>query len=463
MALDFLMLDHPPGAPAVIADDGRSWTYAELRNRCDQFCDALHARDKTFGFLLSRNTPECLAAYIGSLRGGHAVCLLDSELPAELLNSLVETYSPDWIFTERDRTFEGYGIEEIAEGRLFRRIGDSNGDRLHGDLALLLPTSGSTGSPKLVRLSLENLQANAASICEYLKIDSTERPITSLPMAYSYGLSVLNSHLLSGACILMSSASFLQSAFWDFLRENDATSLAGVPYHYETMMRMRLLDRSLPTLKTVTQAGGRLAPEHIAQVSALSRKYDRRFFVMYGQTEATARISYVPPERLDDKIGSIGIAIPRGQLSCDPDSGELLYAGPNVMLGYAESRPDLAKGDEMVGHLRTGDLARVDEEGYYYIVGRLKRFLKIFGKRFSLDEIEQLLRRHCEAPLACFGSDDRLRIAIEGPFDEQNAQDVIEGTLKLHRSAYRIVQIPVLPRLPNGKLNYQALSQGDQS
>jgi acyl-CoA synthetase (AMP-forming)/AMP-acid ligase II len=225
------------------------------------------------------------------------------------------------------------------------------------------------------------------------------------------------------------------------------------------MLRMHMLERDLPGLRTLTQAGGRLAPEHIAKVESITAQRGWRFFVMYGQTEATARIAYVPAERLREKIGSIGVAIPEGRLSIDPSTQEVMYSGPNVMLGYAESRADLARGDESNGQLRTGDLGQCDGDGYFYIVGRLKRFLKIFGKRFSLDEMEEMIRTRLGRPVACFGSDDRVCVAVDSIGGEQTTAQILQETLNLHPTAFRIVKVDSLPRLANGKLDYQSLTK----
>jgi len=180
---------------------------------------------------------------------------------------------------------------------------------------------------------------------------------------------------------------------------------------------------------------------------------------MYGQTEATARISYVPTGRLSEKAGSVGIAIPNGSLTTDEHTSELIYSGPNVMMGYAECREDLAKGDELHGTLRTGDIARIDTDGYAYITGRLKRFLKLFGKRFNLDDIENILSRHIASPAACFGSDDLLQIAIEGVDATDGVREMVCKLFDLPRNAVTVIAVTELPRTTNGKLNYQALNQ----
>ncbi len=329
---------------------------------------------------------------------------------------------------------------------------------IHPDLALLLTTSGSTGSPKLVRLTLRNLEANAESIAQYLELTPQERPITSLPMSYSYGLSVINSHLHVGATIVLTEDGVLQREFWEAVDQHQCTSFAGVPYTYQTLLQTGLLNKKGSSLRTLTQAGGRLEERYVQQMYELAVTRGWKFMVMYGQTEATARISYVPFERLGGKVGSVGVPIPNGMLSVDEETGELVYRGPNVMLGYAECRDDLAKGDELHGVLRTGDLARQDGDGYFYLTGRLKRFLKLFGKRFNLDDVEKILSRRLEAIVACYGRDDLLMVALEHCNDPEAFRGAVCETFDLPRTAVKVVVMKELPRTTNGKLDYQRLA-----
>jgi long-chain acyl-CoA synthetase len=324
-----------------------------------------------------------------------------------------------------------------------------------------LNTSGSTGSPKLVRLSRENLQANAQSIAAYLNLSPGERPITSLPMSYSYGLSVMNSHLLAGGCLVLTDHGILRREFWGAVDRHSCTSLAGVPYTYQMLLKTGLLNQQGASLRTLTQAGGALAPDDIRRMHRLARERGFRFFVMYGQTEATARISYVPFDALASHIGSIGMAIPGGSLEIDSVTGELVYRGPNVMLGYAQCREDLAKGDEIRGILRTGDLARTDEDGFFYITGRRQRFLKLFGKRFNLDEVEQIVYQKFRVPVACFGQDDLLRLAIEGRHSPAaEISEMLRQTFNLPAQSIRVETVDQLPRTAHGKTDYQGLTLG---
>jgi len=281
-------------------------------------------------------------------------------------------------------------------------------------------------------------------------------------MAYSYGLSVINSHLVLGASVVLTDDSVLQREFWSALDRYTCTSFAGVPYTYQMLLQTGLLKSKGATLRTLTQAGGRLEEAYIRQMHELALARGWKFFVMYGQTEATARISYVPFEQLGTKIGSVGVAIPNGALWVDDASEELVYQGPNVMQGYAECRTDLARGDELQGVLRTGDLGRRDEDGYFYITGRLKRFLKIFGKRFNLDDAEKILARRCEAPVACFGRDDLLMAAVEEGANSSRIHATICETFALPRPAVKVVVMPNMPRTPNGKLDYRRLAEAAQ-
>jgi long-chain acyl-CoA synthetase len=182
---------------------------------------------------------------------------------------------------------------------------------------------------------------------------------------------------------------------------------------------------------------------------------------MYGQTEATARISFVPFDQLGCKPGSVGIAIPDGALALSPDSDELIYRGPNVMMGYAECRADLAKGDDLDGVLRTGDLARQDADGYFYITGRLKRFLKLFGKRFNLDDAEKILAQRLDRSVACYGRDDLLTVAVETSEDPAGLTALVAEIFDLPKSAVRTFVLNQLPRSVNGKLDYRLLPAED--
>jgi acyl-coenzyme A synthetase/AMP-(fatty) acid ligase len=346
------------------------------------------------------------------------------------------------------------------------RIKGNASPRLNDDLALLLTTSGSTGSPKLVRISYDNLEANANSIAEYLSIDKNERPITALPMSYTFGLSIINSHLIKGAAILLTSKSLMEKEFWTFLKEEKATSLSGVPYTFEMLKKLRFFNMNLEHLKTMTQAGGKMNDELNHKFSEFCNKSGINFFVMYGQTEATARMSYLPAKYSLSKLGSMGIAIPGGRFYLVDDNGEtiveneavgeLVYEGKNVSMGYAISREDLIRGDENNRVLITGDLAKRDAEGFYYIVGRKKRFIKLFGNRINLDETERLIK-NITANVACAGLDDKMVIYITDEELISKVKTFVVEKTKINQKAFKVTLIDSIPKNSSGKTIYSEL------
>ncbi len=442
---------------AVVTDDGRTVSYAELKRMTDEWAAKVPARSLVF--LLVGNNLDSLVAYVACLNHGIVPLMLDAKIDGQLLQRFIDVYHPDFIWRPES---DGYVLEprntRKEEGsvpcdpclRWFER------KTLYPDLALLLTTSGSTGSPKLVRQSYKNIRANTASIVEYLKLDSSERPITTLPMNYTYGLSIINSHLAVGATILLTEKSIMQREFWNFFTEQGATSFGGVPYTYEMLDKLMFFRRKLPSLRTMTQAGGKILPELHRKFAEYAQREGKNFVVMYGQCEATARMSYLPPERALDKVGSMGIAIPGGRFELV--DGELVYYGDNVTLGYAECAEDLAKGDERHGRLETGDMARVDEEGFYYIVGRKKRFLKIFGNRVNLDETERLVKgRFLDLDCACGGVDDKMKIFITDQAQIQAVRDFVAEKTHLNFTAFDVQFLATIPKNASGKTLYSEL------
>lgn len=397
--------------------------------------------------------------------------MLDAHIDTELLDNFLRLYRPQYIwapaqtaerFNEKP-VFEAYGYSLVS-------LNEDAPFPLHDDLALLLTTSGSTGSPKLVRQSYKNIEANTASIVEYLNIDDTERAITTLPMNYTYGLSIVNTHLDAGAAVILTSKTLMQREFWEQFDKFGATSFGGVPYTYEILDKLRFFRRDVPTLRTMTQAGGKLSPELHKKFAEYAAQTERKFIVMYGQTEATARMGWLPAEKSLEKAGSMGIAIPGGKFTLidtqeneitAPDTvGELVYEGDNVTLGYAETGEDLIKGDERNGRLVTGDMAKFDADGFYYIVGRKKRFLKIFGNRVNLDETERLIKGHFNGlDCACTGRDDRMDIFVTNEDDIKDVKAFIAEKSRLNPTAFRVSYLEKIPKNEAGKTLYAALEK----
>jgi len=450
---------------ALIEECGKSISYEDMCNMSDALASQVGKR--TLTFILCTNTIASVVGYVGFLRNDIVPVLVDSELDPELLQKLIRTYEPAYIWSPDKRLQDLAGtVVHSYEGYFLLRTLHSEDVSLHPDLGLLLTTSGSTGSPKLVRQSYRNIEANTNSIIEYLGILSTDRPITTLPMSYTYGLSILNSHLVAGATILMTEHTLMQKEFWSFLKEQKATTFGGVPYTYQMLDRLRFFNMNIPSLRYLTQAGGKLSYDLSLKVATKARDKGIDFIVMYGQTEATARMSYLPASRAIDKCGSMGVPIPGGEFWLQDEEGnridaadvvgELVYRGDNVTLGYAECKADLALGDERQGVLVTGDMAKRDADGFYYIVGRKKRFVKIFGSRVNLDETERLLLDKGYV-CACTGVDDRMSVYTEHEGKEDEIHKLVSHLLNLNMSAFIVRYIPSIPKNESGKTLYTAL------
>lgn len=458
------------GEMSALFMDNEVWDYSRLFDVSEKIAGTMPPRSLVF--LLCRNTPASIAAYVGFINHGIVPVMIDAALDEDLLAALIAAYRPTyaWIPAERMASFQrGHEILR-QEDYVLLDLEEKSPFPLHDDLALLMTTSGSTGSPKLVRQSYDNLKANTESIVQYLDLHEDERAVTNLPLHYVYGLSILNTHLAAGASVVVTEKTLFDRAFWQIVREQEVTSLAGVPYTYAMLKRLRFFRMELPALRTLTQAGGKLDPELHAAFADYAAQTGKEFTVMYGAAEATARMGYLPPQYALEKVGAMGVAIPGGRFELideagkeitDTDTvGELVYYGANVTLGYAMSGADLVRGDERHGRYETGDLARRDADGYYTVVGRKRRFLKLFGKRTNLQEVEHILRRHFgEIEVACAGVDDHLYVFVTQDHLVSEIVPFLSAKLGLHHSAFAAKCIATIPKNASGKTVYLELEQ----
>ena len=455
---------------AIIDEFGMQLSYRELENAGNRIAEAVGRRCLVFS--LCENTVGSIAGYVGFMHHGIVPLLLKAHLEQGLLDHLLEVYHPAylWMPDNVEIACSNSTCELHIFGYQLLKMKWDVEYQLHPELGLLLTTSGSTGSPKLVRQSYENIRANAEAIAQYLELDETERPITTLPMNYTYGLSIINSHLLVGATLLVTDKGLMQREFWQFFKEQGATSFGGVPYTYEMLERLRFCRMNLPTLRTMTQAGGKLMPELHKKFAEFAAEKGMKFVVMYGQCEATARMGYLPADKAAERCGSMGIAIPggtfrlvdvNGETITEPFlTGELVYEGPNVTLGYAECGADLAKGDERHGVLETGDMAQFDEDGFYYIVGRKKRFLKIYGNRVNLDEVDRLVKAAFPGKeFTCAGVDDHMYLFVTDGEIADAVKSFVVSKTGLNPVAFKTVQISEIPKNDAGKTLYQELKK----
>ena len=432
------------GERAALRTAGGLLTYAELERRVRSARAALSALAPGPQLVRLRPAPtaDFVVAYLAALSGEHATLLTRDDGLAAAYGASVEHADAGWRRT---------GVPAPA---------------LHPDLRLLLSTSGSTGSPKLVRLSQESLDSNAAAIASYLGLGSGDVALTTLPLDYCYGLSVLHSHLVAGASVLLDDRSVTDPGLWADARRHGVTSFAGVPYTFDLLGTAGWPE--LPTLRQVTQAGGRMAPERVRTLATQGAVEGWELVVMYGQTEATARMAFLPPHLATTHPQAVGVAIPGGTLriepvdGAEPGVGELVYSGPNVMMGYAEVPADLARGSELE-ELRTGDLARCTTDGLVEIVGRRSRFAKLFGQRIDLDRVQTLLALGgYDVACAEAATGDQLVVAVPGRPDGLVLEEVAAAAAAdtgLPAHALRVVPLEDLPRLPNGKVDQQAIAR----
>lgn len=441
---------------AAVDDSGRSVTYGDLCDFSQDFAKQLPSRSLIF--ILSENRIGSLLGYVGALSNRIVPLILSAATEEGLYNNLYEKYQPEYLWMPQAKA-EGKIVVFSAWDYCLIKTSNPRAE-LYEELSLLLPTSGSTGSPKLVRHSYRNIESNADNVRRLFKLDGTEKAMAILPMHYTMGLSVIASHLLAGATLLLSARSLLDKGFWATLKE--ATSFTGVPYSYEILTKMRFTRMDLPNLKVITQGGGKLTEAMWNTLAQYAKDNNKQFIATYGQSECTARMAYLPAELALEKVCSIGVAEPGGQLSIIDDNGnetfegeaqgEMVYRGENVTLGYATCREDLMKGDENYGVMHTGDLARRDADGCYYIVGRLKRFLKIFGLRIGLDEVEQMIKAEYKADCYCKGNDEKLIVLLTNPQLQEDIPLFIEEKTHLFHKNIEVQIVKEILRNEAGKV-----------
>jgi len=446
-------------------------SYGELEQRVQQSTEKLATVCKADNghvallALLFSSTIDAVVMYLAALRCQVPVILVDPELAEPAKLTMYEQLSVGFEFSAGSKEQPG----ELKQLRTDCHWPAS------GAVAVMLSTSGSSGSPKAVMLSAANLCANTESITQYLPTATTDVGITTLPLHYSYGLSVLNTHLAMGAAMVLTEQPLMSREFWQLVRNHQVTSLSGVPFHYQMLQMLRIERMELPAMRYLTQAGGKLDPKAVAHFAQLAADKSWKLFVMYGQTEATARMGYVPAELVYQHPDVIGQAIPGGRfeirslntgaiIETAGQEGELWYFGDNVMLGYAEQKNDWLQPPSPKRALATGDLACWVEQGLIKITGRLSRFIKMRGKRIQLDHLEQKLKEQ-GLQVYCCGQDELLLFAFVAAQEETKKENENENAIKqlasdelnLHPSLWAVVQIAAVPYLASGKINYAAL------
>ena len=442
-------------------------SYKELYRNSIKIASYLNqeiGKDKNI-VLIGQNSVFFITAYLGILKSGNVCVPLDFSIEQENLNFISNLTESKMIFcdgkTKKKLGLSDFasmvdddGLQNIIEGQ---NIIDFERNFKNQNLAEIIFTSGSTGKPKGVMMSHNNIISNTDSIIDYLKLSSKDIITVVLPFYYCYGLSLLHTHLkVGGSIVLNNSFMFLGTVIED-IKKYKCTGFAGVPSHFQMLLKKSKTFKTtnFPDLRYVTQAGGKLHDVFIQEFVETFPKID--FFVMYGQTEATARLSYLSPNLVMEKLGSIGKSIPKvvlkviGTNGIEVDrgiEGELIAKGENIMLGYYK---DFTGTNNAIknGWLYTGDIAKVDRDGFIYLVARKKEIIKVGGKRVSPKEIEQVV---LSAPhvIDCtiegvydevLGESIKATVVIEKGNDKDKLRGIILKKCKEKLSLFKIPQI----------------------
>lgn len=459
-------IDKKPASSLVAIDDaGGQLTYGGVVSLREALSKTLPERELVF--CLCENRVGALAGFL-SLYDCKDVCLLlSAKIDKGLLDTLYETYKPSYFWMPESKACEtSYEVVYRFKDYVLSKTGNK-APELHPELSMLMTTSGTTGSPKLVRHKYGNIESNAKNVAQVFGWTSEERGIIDLPMQYTMGLNVICSHLYAGATVLLIEANLMSPKYWSFIKEQKGSNFTGVPFSYEILNRLRFGRMDLPYLTTMAEGGGKLSDTLFKTFADMMAEKGKRFIATFGTTETSARLAFLPPEQATTHIGSIGKAIQEGKLILVDENGkeiteagvdgELRYEGPNVTMGYGTCVEDLMKGDEFCGVYETGDIARKDEDGFYYIVGRKKRFLKLFGLRVSLDQSEKIIKDTLGIECACTGDDNQMLIYITQEGMKEEVKNLISEKTGLMAKSFEVREIESIPRFESGKINYKEL------
>ena len=447
----------------LIDEKGNFYSYTRILEKIRAVKKII--KKKSLILILSSNSLDFVIFYLAFLIYKQVQIIVDENVDKTLLQNIIDKYQPSFIFSTNDKRFIPKKTKKykITNNYIIYENKIKVQHFLNSKLSVLLSTSGSTGTTKFVKLSNANIFNNTKNITKYLKIKKNDRAITTLPLNYSYGLSIINTHIFSGASIFITKKNVFERKFWTDLIKYKISSLSGVPYFYEILKKVNFENFNLKYIKYFTQAGGPLHHKLASHFINYCQKNNKKFIIMYGQTEATSRISYLNWKYANKKISSIGKAIPGGKLTLkkkkkNDDFGELIYYGKNVSMGYSNNYNDLKKKDYNKGILKTGDLAKKDNNGFFYIIGRKNRIVKIFGHRISLDDLEKKFSE-LNIKCACTGKDDCINIFYTRKSIEKKIKKILLKLFKFKINNFNLQLVKYIPYSSSGKLLYSKLNE----
>jgi long-subunit acyl-CoA synthetase (AMP-forming) len=405
----------------VVDEENNEISQYEL-NRKTQHISELFENNSVV-IIVADNCLDFISCYIAAMNKSNVITLLlDKTFSTEYIQSLIKIYKPNYIFCPKTIELSGFKIFKIIKLKGFKilKTKEKIEKKLNFLNFLLLSTSGSTQSPKFVRLSKENIFDNTKKIIKSLRIKKNHTTITTMPAGYSYGLSIINTHLKVGAKIVLNNSTVFEREFWKKIRKFRVNSFGGVPEFYDILKKIDFRKYLTKDIRYFTQAGGRLNESTLNYLGNVSKEKNIKFFVMYGQTEASPRMTCLDWKFFFKKFNSVGkpltgyeikIVKNRKEIKKPLIKGEILFKGNNVSLGYAKNFNDLKKGNTNGRILYTGDIGFQDKDNFIFLTGRSKRIVKIFGKRFNLDDIERYTQKEGQ-DVKCKIVDNKLNLEI---------------------------------------------------
>ena len=446
--------------------DGNLKSYNDLLKESNSF--SILFKSKKVIFVLAENCYEFIVCYVAAIRSDLAIMIVNPNINKKSFLELKKKYLPEYIFCRSiflvSTNYKA--IKVFNNFSLFNNIHKHNYD-INKEISCLLNTSGTMGHIRFVKLSSKNLLTNSIAISKALKIKANDTAITTMPPYYSYALSIINTHLMRGAKIIINNYSLVDKRFWDIFNNIKPTNLNGVPYFYEVLNKIKFEKIKLMNLKFITQAGGQLECNLKKKLLDFCKINKIKLYIMYGQTEASPRISVLPSNLSAANLTSVGFPLQGVKVWIEDEhnkkinksniEGNIICKGENIFMGYSESFKDLKHKNKINKILKTGDVGYIDKNGLLYITGRKKRISKIFGIRLSLDHLEKSLKKY-NYNCVCIENNHQIKIYIKRndrkKFNISNFNKIFMNITNLAPKFFKVKLVNDFPRNKIGKIIY---------
>lgn len=447
-------------AIAITDGKGKEISYRELGEKAEKI--AGHIEERSLVFLLCDHQMETLELLYMTLYLNRVPLLLSADIDDELLDKLISLYQPQYIYCSKEHkkvdTYTPCQGLDLDSHTLLKT--DYKKCDIHPDVSLLLSTSGTTGSAKLVKLSYENLYDNSEYAVRHLSMESGQRGLSPLPINFTCGFAFCLWHWHCGATLYVSNEMLISKAYRELFLHAKINNFAATPYVNSMLKKICFWDEQ--TMKYLNYAmfgGGQMTEQDQMELARLMKD---KFWIAYGQTECTGIIAGMNFSVNDIKLRTVGKAFDNMKLTIDGDTGELIIKSKSICMGYAGCREHLANGDENQGIMRTGDIAHIDKDGCIYLHGRLTRYVKILDKRVSLEDLEQYLyNQYTGVEFACIGRDNHIVIGYTGAERDRDStiKMLLDRSMKIPKKWITCCWMAEIPRYDTGKVNYNKMEE----